>query len=48
MSGGFTDVLEIRGTLPLNPAEASPKWYAPGVGMIGDDELRITKVEQPK
>ena len=48
VSGGFTDVLEIRGTLPLNPAEASPKWYAPGVGMIGDDELRITKVEQPK
>jgi hypothetical protein len=40
----FTDVLHIRETSPLE-AGASPKWYAPGVGMIGDDELRITKVE---
>jgi hypothetical protein len=47
----FTGVLYIRETTPLNAAEVSPKWYAPGVGMIGDDELRIIKVEgaqQPK
>ena len=25
----------------------SPKWYAAGVGMIGDDDLRIIKVEYP-
>jgi hypothetical protein len=48
VSGGFTNVLEIRETMPLNAAEASPKWYAPGVGMIGDDELRIIKVEEGK
>jgi hypothetical protein len=48
VSGGFTDVLEIRETTPLNAKEVSPKWYAPGVGMIGDDDLRITKVEGAK
>jgi hypothetical protein len=25
----------------------SHKWYAPGIGMIGDDELRAVKIEQP-
>jgi len=48
VSDGFTGVLEICETTPLDAAEVSPKWYAPGVGMIGDDELRITKVEQAK
>jgi hypothetical protein len=43
----FTDVLHVRETSPLE-AGASPKWYAPGVGMIGDDDLRITKVEGVK
>jgi hypothetical protein len=43
----FTGVLYIRETTPLE-AGVSPKWYAPGVGMIGDDELRVTKVEQAK
>ena len=28
-------------------AGTSHKWYAPGVGMIGDDELRVVKIEQP-
>ena len=44
----FTGVLYIRETTPLEPGSVSPKWYAPGVGMIGDDELRVTKVEQAK
>jgi len=48
VSGGFTGVLSIRETSPLEPGSVSPKWYAPGVGMIGDDELRITKVEGAK
>lgn len=25
----------------------SHKWYAPGIGMVGDDEMRAIKVEQP-
>jgi hypothetical protein len=25
----------------------SHKWYAAGIGMIGDDELRLVKVETP-
>lgn len=47
----FTGVLSIRETSPLEPGSVSPKWYAPGVGMIGDDDLRVVKVEgaaQPK
>jgi len=26
---------------------ASHKWYAPGIGMVGDDEMRAIKIEQP-
>jgi hypothetical protein len=44
----FTGVLSIRETTPLNAEEVSPKWYAPGVGMIGDDELRGVKVEEAR
>ena len=25
----------------------SQKWYAPGIGMVGDDEMRVVKVELP-
>jgi hypothetical protein len=25
----------------------SHKWYAPGVGMIGDDEMRVVEIEKP-
>jgi hypothetical protein len=27
--------------------DVSHKWYAPGVGMVGDDDLRVVKIEQP-
>jgi hypothetical protein len=27
--------------------EVSEKWYAAGIGMIGDDEMRVVKIEQP-
>ena len=44
----YTGVLKVRETSPLEEDEVSFKWYAPGVGMVGDDELRVTKVEKPK
>ena len=44
----FTKVLYIRETNPLEPGDVSHKWYVAGIGMIGDDELRLIKVETPK
>jgi len=44
----FTGVLHVRETSPLEPGDVSLKWYAAGVGMIGDEGLRIIKVEQGK
>ena len=43
----FTGVLYCRETTPLDPAQVSHKWYAPGVGMIGDGVLRVVKIEEP-
>ena len=43
----FTGVLHCRETTPLDPAQVSHKWYAPGVGMIGDGDLRVVKIEEP-
>jgi len=43
----FSDVLYVRETSPLEAGDVSHKWYAPGVGMIGDDELRLIKTEGP-
>ena len=40
----FTDVLVCRETTALDPHEVSRKWYAEGVGMIGDDSLRIVEL----
>jgi hypothetical protein len=44
----FTRVLRTRETTPLNPREVSEKWYAAGIGMIGDEGLRLVKVMDPK
>ena len=43
----FTKVLRTRETTPLNPLEVSEKWYAEGIGMIGDEDLRLVKVVDP-
>jgi hypothetical protein len=43
----FMKVLHTRETTPLNPREVSEKWYAEGIGMIGDEDLRIVKVVDP-
>ena len=44
----FTGVVYCRETSPLEGNEVSHKWYARGVGMIGDDELRVVKLERPR
>lgn len=43
----FVDVLQCRETTALDPHEVSHKWYVAGVGMIGDDRLRIVELEKP-
>jgi hypothetical protein len=42
----FTSVLHAREFDELDGG-TSNKWYAPGIGMIGDDAMRLVKVEQP-
>jgi hypothetical protein len=41
-AGRFTHVLKTRETTPLEPGAEEFKWYAPGVGLIRDDTLRLT------
>lgn len=42
----FAACLSIRESSDLEKG-FSRKWYAAGIGMIGDDELRLVKVEEP-
>ena len=44
----FAGVLYVQETTPLNRSEVSKKWYAPGVGMIGDDSMRVVRIEEVK
>jgi len=40
-AGTFTNCLVVAETTPLNPDELSLKSYAPGVGLIHDDVIRL-------
>jgi hypothetical protein len=42
----FDKVVHCREHDMIDGGESS-KWYAPGVGMIGDDAMRLTKIEEP-
>ncbi len=41
--GNFTDCLKTEETTPLEPKEKEYKLYAPGVGLIQDEDLLLTK-----
>jgi hypothetical protein len=43
----LTDVLYVSESSALESG-TSQKWYVAGIGMVGDDELRLVKVETPK
>lgn len=43
-AGKYENVVKTEETTPLEP-DKSHKWFAPGVGMIRDGELVLTKVE---
>jgi hypothetical protein len=40
-AGGFTDVLRIEETTPLEPKAREYKLYAAGVGLIQDGDLKL-------
>lgn len=46
--GTFAGCLKLVETTPLEPGTESVKLFAPGVGMVGDDGLRLTAVKTPK
>lgn len=47
-AGTFTGCLKLIETTPLEPGSESIKLFAPGIGAIGDDGLRLTAVKTPK
>jgi hypothetical protein len=42
--GNFNSVLSTLETTPLEPEDRSVKRYAPGIGLIQDDDLILVKV----
>jgi hypothetical protein len=42
-AGKFTNVLKIEETTPVEQKDKSYKFYAPGIGLIQDDKLVLTK-----
>ena len=42
-AGAFTNCLKTEETTPLEPKEKEYKLYAPGVGLIQDEDLLLTK-----
>jgi hypothetical protein len=45
--GTFDGVVATVGTDALNPEAADPKFYAPGVGNIADEELELVEITPP-
>jgi hypothetical protein len=42
-AGTFHDVVKTRETTPLDPEAVEFKWYAPGVGLIKDEDLELVQ-----
>ena len=42
-AGTFTNCLKTEETTPLEPREKEYKFYAPGIGLIQDEDLLLTK-----
>ena len=43
LAGNFTNCLKTEETTPLEPKEKEYKLYAPGIGLIQDEDLLLTK-----
>ena len=46
-AGTFSQVLKIEETNPLKPGEKEFKFYAPGIGLIQDEALKLVKHTPP-
>ena len=46
-AGKYDKCLQVKETTPLEKG-VSHKWYAPGVGLVKDDEFVLEAVEKPK
>ena len=42
-AGTFTNCLKVKEGTALDPGEEEYKYYAPGIGMIQDEDLVLTK-----
>ena len=42
-AGEFTDCLKVKETTPLEPDNVEYKYYAPGVGIVRDGDLKLVK-----
>ncbi|HVS12279.1 MAG TPA: hypothetical protein VMV46_00005 [Thermoanaerobaculia bacterium] len=45
--GTFENVLQIEDSDALDPGDADPKYYAPGVGILKDEELELVEITPP-
>jgi hypothetical protein len=46
-AGNFQNVLVTEETTPLEPDEKESKFYAPGIGLIQEESLKLVKYTQP-
>jgi hypothetical protein len=46
-AGNFENVLETEETNPLKPSERESKFYAPGIGLIQEEALKLVEHMQP-
>jgi hypothetical protein len=46
-AGVFKNCVKIRETNPLEPRAVDYKWFAPGVGLVKDGDLALTRIEKP-
>jgi hypothetical protein len=46
-AGTFSQVLKTEETNPLKPEEKEFKFYAPGIGLIQDEDLKLVKHTTP-
>jgi hypothetical protein len=45
-AGNFQNVLETEETNPLEPSEKESKFYAPGIGLIQEEALKLVEYTQ--
>ncbi|HEV8386330.1 MAG TPA: hypothetical protein VGQ03_01785 [Nitrososphaera sp.] len=47
-AGNFEKVLKVEETTPLESGEKEYKYYAPGIGLLQDEDLKLTKYVIPE